>query len=68
MRKLRMSSVTRFAVRDIATGRFFAEPDSLVYTTNLWEVKYFKERPPVCEGQEVVLVDVIHKIQPYEVA
>jgi len=63
-----MSSITRFAVRDIVTGRFFAEPESMIYTNKLWEVKYFKEMPPVCEGQKVVLVDVIHKIQPYPVS
>jgi hypothetical protein len=62
-----MSSITRFAVKDVTTGRFFAEAENVVYTTNLWEVAYFKNRPPICDGQEVVSVDITHVVTPYTI-
>ena len=62
-----MSSVTRYAVRDVGTGRFFAEPDNILYTYDLWNVRYYDKRPAICEGQEVVLVDITHVVTPYKI-
>lgn len=58
-----MNTVTRFVVK--RDNLFYSNLHGL--TPNIWEATFYREKPEVVDGDNVVMYSIDYKEMPYEV-
>ena len=62
-----MSTVTRFAVKNLMHNKYYSSNSSYYLTENLWEASFYIKAPAILDGEKVVMVNITYEEQPYDV-